>query len=230
MRLSGFRSGLRLLRGFGWKTSDNRSIVNLFIYSHLGTIFHKSCDTLGISNDENLLSDKMLTICEELDPDNIVHIVMDNGSTFKKVGEDASLVYLWIFWTSYLVHCIDLIIKDEKGERLRVSTTRYVDVHSDTSMSDTDGDNDGGSGEQGGHEYWGLMGEDATDGSSAPVPLGFVPKETHVQDNQAGTIDTPTYGGTNMPLHGAIDALDKPFYYWEGSLYRQVAWTPYLTI
>lgn len=113
----------------GWRSNDKSSIVNFLIYNHMGTVFHKSIDTSGINNDSELLCNKMLLVCEEVNPDNVVHIVTDNGSTFKKPGEDVSSIYPWIFWTPCAAHCIDLILKDfSRDEKMRGLLDRCKDV------------------------------------------------------------------------------------------------------
>ena len=50
---------------------------------------------------------------EEIGPENVVHVVTDNGSNYKKAcNELLSDVYDHIVWTPCLAHTVNLMLKD----------------------------------------------------------------------------------------------------------------------
>ena len=48
----------------------------------------------------------------EIGPENVVHVVTDNGSNYKKACKELREVYEHIAWTPYLAHTVNLILKD----------------------------------------------------------------------------------------------------------------------
>lgn len=95
----------------GWKSDDNRSIVNFLIYNQCGTMYHKSYYTSGRVNDGDFLCSLMVSVCEEIRPENVVQIVMDNEAGYKSGGRNVGNTYQWILWTPCAAHCIDFILK-----------------------------------------------------------------------------------------------------------------------
>ena len=50
---------------------------------------------------------------EEIGPENVVHVVTDNGSNYKKACKELlSEVYEHIAWTPCLAHTVNLMLKD----------------------------------------------------------------------------------------------------------------------
>ena len=54
---------------------------------------------------------------------NVVQIITDNGSNFKKTNSNIMRKYE-IYWTLYAVYCIDLILKDFRKVKLVEKTIR----------------------------------------------------------------------------------------------------------
>ena len=51
-------------------------------------------------------------MAEEIGPENVVHIVTDNGSNYKKVCMELREMYEHIVWTLCLAHTVNLMLKD----------------------------------------------------------------------------------------------------------------------
>ena len=49
---------------------------------------------------------------DEIGPENVVHIVTDNGSNYKKTCKAVGEVYEHILWTPCLAHTVNLMLKD----------------------------------------------------------------------------------------------------------------------
>ena len=50
---------------------------------------------------------------EEIGSENVVHVVTDNGSNYKKACKELlSEVYEYIAWTPCLTHTVNLMLKD----------------------------------------------------------------------------------------------------------------------
>ena len=50
---------------------------------------------------------------EEIRPENVVHVVTDNDSNYKKACKELLIeVYEYIAWTPCLAHTINLMLKD----------------------------------------------------------------------------------------------------------------------
>ena len=49
---------------------------------------------------------------EEIGPENVVHVVTDNGSNYKKVCMELREVYEHIAWTLCLAHTVNFMLKD----------------------------------------------------------------------------------------------------------------------
>ena len=49
---------------------------------------------------------------EEIGPENVVHVVTDNGSNYKKVCMELRELYEHITWTPCLAHTVNLMLKD----------------------------------------------------------------------------------------------------------------------
>ena len=50
---------------------------------------------------------------EEIGPENVVHVVTDNGSNYKKACKELLIeVYEHIAWTPCLAHTVNLMLKD----------------------------------------------------------------------------------------------------------------------
>ncbi|KAK9133127.1 hypothetical protein Scep_012655 [Stephania cephalantha] len=103
-----------------WTGPTRMSIINFMIYCNGRTIFHKLIDVSDKRKNARFICEMMKTVVKEVGKENVVQIVTDNGSTFKKAREKMMKKYN-LFWTPCVAHCIDLMLKD-------VGTHRIVQV------------------------------------------------------------------------------------------------------
>ena len=86
-------------------------IINLMVYSKGSTIFLKSVDASNKIKDNKYIYGLLKDVIKEVGEANMVQIVIDNGSTFVKVGKLLLKKYN-LYWTPCATHCIDLMFED----------------------------------------------------------------------------------------------------------------------
>ena len=97
----------------GWTGPTRKSIINFMVYCDGRTVFLRSVDASAEVKDADYIYGLLQEVVVEVGAQNVVQIVTDNGSNFKKAGEmlmnnpDYNL-----FWTPCAAHCIDLMLKD----------------------------------------------------------------------------------------------------------------------
>ncbi|RVW26708.1 hypothetical protein CK203_116355 [Vitis vinifera] len=95
----------------GWTGPTKLSIINFMVYSKGTTVFLKSVDASNYIKDHKYIYELLKTIIKEVGKENVVQIVIDNGSAFMKAGKQLMKKYN-LYWTSCAAHCIDLIFED----------------------------------------------------------------------------------------------------------------------
>ena len=63
------------------------SIINFMVYSKGSTVFLKSVDALNNIKDHKYIYKLLKNVIKEVGVDNVVQIVIDNGSTFVETGK-----------------------------------------------------------------------------------------------------------------------------------------------
>ncbi|XP_065867963.1 uncharacterized protein [Euphorbia lathyris] len=96
----------------GWIDSSQRQLINFLVYCSRGLSFIKSVDASNILTDAENLCNLFGEIVEIVGPNNVVHVVTDNGANYKAAGKKLSEKYPTIQWSPCVVQCINLIIKD----------------------------------------------------------------------------------------------------------------------
>ena len=81
------------------------------VYSKGITVFLKSVDASNNIKDHKYIYKLLKTVIKEVDWENVVQIVIDNGSVFVKV-EKLLMKKFNLYWTPCTAHCIDLIFED----------------------------------------------------------------------------------------------------------------------
>lgn len=104
----------------GWTSYGRRQIINFLVHCNGKSIFLRSVDATGHVKDHVYLTRLLKDIIKEVGKENVVQVITDNGSNFKKAGKtiEADTRY-GMFWTPCAAHCLDLILKDF-GQRKRV--------------------------------------------------------------------------------------------------------------
>ena len=70
---------------------------------------------------------QIMEIIKQMGPSNVVQIVIDNGSNFKKTSEKIMSKYP-IYWIPCAAHCIDMILKDFGRTKLLEKTVREAKI------------------------------------------------------------------------------------------------------
>ncbi|XP_047080349.1 uncharacterized protein LOC124691115 [Lolium rigidum] len=98
-----------------WTGPTGMSIINFMVYCNARMFFHKSVDASGqTQNSEFLYREIKKVVVEEIGHENVVQIVTDNGSNYKKACK--TLVeqpeYDHIVWQPCAAHTVNLMLKD----------------------------------------------------------------------------------------------------------------------
>lgn len=104
----------------GWTGPTKMSILNFMVYSKGSTVFLKSVDASHMKKNAQYIELLLDEIIQDVGPENVVQIVTDNASAFKKAGRELQKKYP-LFWIPCAAHCIDLIFEDI-GKQETVST------------------------------------------------------------------------------------------------------------
>ncbi|KAM0832157.1 hypothetical protein ACQ4PT_065067 [Festuca glaucescens] len=98
-----------------WTGPTGMSLINFMVYCNTRMFFHKSIDASSLTqNSEFLYKDVKKVVVEEIGHENVVQIVTDNGSNYKKACR--TLVeepeYNHIVWQPCAAHTVNLMLKD----------------------------------------------------------------------------------------------------------------------
>ncbi|CAM0879667.1 unnamed protein product [Alopecurus aequalis] len=107
-----------------WTGPTGMSLINFMVYCNARMFFHKSVDASGqTQNSEFLYKEIKKVVVEEIGHENIVQLITDNGSNYKKACK--TLVeepeYNHIVWQPCAAHTVNLMLKD-------IAKFREVDV------------------------------------------------------------------------------------------------------
>ncbi|XP_031248834.1 uncharacterized protein LOC116106610 [Pistacia vera] len=121
----------------GWTDNSHRSLINFLVYCPKGPCFVKLMDASDVVKDAATLFDLFEEIALWVGPNNIVHLVTDNGANYKATGRMLSEKYSSITWSPCAAHCINLMLKEmaEMSHIVNLSTrasevTKFVYNHS----------------------------------------------------------------------------------------------------
>ncbi|XP_031271135.1 uncharacterized protein LOC116129558 [Pistacia vera] len=96
----------------GWTDTCHRSLINFLVYCPKGVCFIKSVDASDVVKDAFTLFKLFKEMALWVGPNNIVHVVTDNGANYKAAGRMLSDKYENITWSPCAAHCLNLILKD----------------------------------------------------------------------------------------------------------------------
>uniref|UniRef100_A0A2N9G2F6 BED-type domain-containing protein n=1 Tax=Fagus sylvatica TaxID=28930 RepID=A0A2N9G2F6_FAGSY len=107
----------------GWTDKKRRSLCNFLVNSPKGTVFMFSLDTSDISKTADKVFEMLDNVIEMVGEENVVQIVTDNASNYKKAGKMLMEKRKKLYWTPCAAHCIDLILEDfEKKLKIHSET------------------------------------------------------------------------------------------------------------
>jgi hypothetical protein len=87
------------------------SVINLLLYSNGRLWFHSFIDATGKSQDTKFLLKGIKKVVADMEENNIISIITDNGSNYKKDCRCLTNEYQHIAWQPCLVHAINLMLK-----------------------------------------------------------------------------------------------------------------------
>ncbi|XP_042067400.1 uncharacterized protein LOC121810716 [Salvia splendens] len=96
----------------GWRDSvSHKEIINFLVNSPKGSIFIKSVDVSDIVKDANALVAMFEEMIDYVGEKNVIQIVTDNASNYKKAGMTLQVRIPSLFWSPCAAHCIDLMLE-----------------------------------------------------------------------------------------------------------------------
>eukprot|EP00267_Zea_mays_P045107 XP_020397349.1 uncharacterized protein LOC109941222 [Zea mays] len=98
-----------------WTGPTQKSIINFLVYCNGMMYFLKTVDATREVQDHKFIMQEIKNVLKIIDPENVVQIVTDNGSNFKKACKMLSretIEYKHIVWQPCLAHTINLMLKD----------------------------------------------------------------------------------------------------------------------
>lgn len=96
-----------------WTGPTMVSIINFMIYSNGQMYFHKSMNETGKLQNSNFLYDCIReVVVNDIGAENVVELVTDNGSNYKKACKTLIQEHKHIVWQPCATHAINLMLKD----------------------------------------------------------------------------------------------------------------------
>lgn len=95
-----------------WTGPAHNSVVNFLLYSGGTMYFLKSIDATGQIQDHHFLLKEIRAVLLNVGDENVVQIVTDNGSNYKKACSVITHDFPHIAWQPCLAHTINLMLKD----------------------------------------------------------------------------------------------------------------------
>ncbi|XP_031272895.1 uncharacterized protein LOC116131387 [Pistacia vera] len=96
----------------GWTDNSHRLLINFLVYCPKGLCFVKSVDASDIVKDATILFSLFEEIALWVGPNNIVHLVTNNGANYKVVRRMLSEKYSSTTWSPCAAHCVNFMLKD----------------------------------------------------------------------------------------------------------------------
>ncbi|GBG64577.1 hypothetical protein CBR_g45635 [Chara braunii] len=101
-----------MLQMDGWSDRRNKTHLNVMVSSPVGTVFWKSVCMEGKEKNSTAYFKLLEGVIEEIGPQSIVGVVMDNARVCSKVGKMVEAKYLGIFSIGCTPHALDLALED----------------------------------------------------------------------------------------------------------------------
>ncbi|XP_057491417.1 uncharacterized protein LOC130777166 [Actinidia eriantha] len=95
-----------------WSDSQQRPLINFMAVSGALPMFLKAVDCSGETKDKHFIASLMKEVVIEVGPKNVVQIITDNAPNYKAAGKIIETQYPNIFWTPYVVHTLNLTLKN----------------------------------------------------------------------------------------------------------------------
>lgn len=96
----------------GWTDIKGRTLINFLVNNPKGTWFLKSVDASDEVKNADYLFTLLDQIVEEVGEKNVIQVITNNASAYKKAGEKLMEKRQTLYWTPCAAHCIDLMLED----------------------------------------------------------------------------------------------------------------------
>ncbi|GKV02409.1 hypothetical protein SLEP1_g14846 [Rubroshorea leprosula] len=96
----------------GWTNQRQQPIINFLVYCPRGSMFLKSIDTFGLTNDAETLERMFDEVVKEVGVENVVQFITDNDASYKAARKRLEAKYSTCFWSPCAAHCIDLMLEN----------------------------------------------------------------------------------------------------------------------
>jgi hypothetical protein len=96
----------------GWSSVSNRPLFNAMLVSPGTEQFMGAVDTTGYPKTAEYQASIMEKYKEEVGPQNIVHICIDNASSMKAAADIITDKYPHIYFQGCVVHAMNLLLED----------------------------------------------------------------------------------------------------------------------
>jgi hypothetical protein len=93
-----------------WTDTKRRPLVNVIASSPTREMFLRAEDCSGEVKDSKFIVDILISVVEQVGTTNVVHVIIDNAPICKVVGLIVEGRHHHIFWTSCIVHNLNLIL------------------------------------------------------------------------------------------------------------------------
>ena len=95
-----------------WSNVQRKPLVNVMIVSPRGETFVRAIDSHSLIKSGLFIADILTTVIEEVDPQSVVQILMDNAKNLKNANKILKRWYPHVYPSSCNTHGLNLVLKD----------------------------------------------------------------------------------------------------------------------
>ncbi|GKV34703.1 hypothetical protein SLEP1_g43053 [Rubroshorea leprosula] len=95
-----------------WSDRRHRSIINFLVNCTAMTMFMESVDASSYTKIRDKLYELLDAFVEKIREENVVQVIMNNGSNYVLAGKLLQAKRKHLYWTPCVAHCVDLILED----------------------------------------------------------------------------------------------------------------------
>ena len=96
----------------GRSYAQRRPLINIMVVSASGPMFLKAIKCEGETKDKHFIANFSINTIQEIGPQKVVQVITDNVAACKAVGHIVGAKFRHIFWTSCVVHTLNLALKN----------------------------------------------------------------------------------------------------------------------
>jgi hypothetical protein len=96
----------------GWTNLQRRPLINFMATSEGAPVFLKAIDGTKEYKDKYYISELLMNVIKEIEPEKVVQVITDNTYVMKAAGSLIETEYPHIFWTPFVVHNLNLALKN----------------------------------------------------------------------------------------------------------------------